>query len=477
MTYILSLINLIAASSLSILGTTLVTSAFMADLILILGELFMFESNPYIGIFAYLIFPGLAVLGLLLIPAGIYLKARKYKNAGWPAAISIVLERKRVNRMHVLQMVFGLTMMNLVIFGILGYRGFHYTESKEFCGMLCHKVMLPEYTTYRRSPHSEISCVECHIGAGAGWFVKSKLSGTRQVLAVTFDSFSRPIKTPIHNLRPAREVCEVCHRPEIFHGNLFKVLQHFEPDETNTRTYTILNMRVGSGGEHGREANGIHWHVSKQQQIRYYATDPKRENIVWVEITNLVGSRRIWRRPDGEADRKEIDPESLRLMDCVDCHNRPTHIFLSPSAALDEWMAQGFIDPSIPWIRKVSEEVLTRKYLSREEARQGIAKLPEIYQQGFPDKWVKYQEKVKSAVPILQEIHRLFVHPEMKIEWNTYPSLLGHPTPQTAGCFRCHDGVLRDEQGIPITTKCESCHYVLANKELDPAILKILEDR
>lgn len=474
---LLSFFNLISLSKLSLLGTTMVTTAILADVILIVGELFIFESNPYMGIFAYLLFPSLAVAGLLLIPFGIYWRLKSSGLAGRPDGIRRLIESRRVNRMYVVQIVFGLTMLNLVIFGVLGYRGFHYTESREFCGELCHTVMHPELTAYKRSPHSEISCVECHIGAGADWFVKSKLSGTRQLFAVTFDTFSRPIQTPIHNLRPAREVCEVCHRPEIFHGNRMKVIQHFEPDEKNTRTYTVLNLRIGSGGEHGRKAHGIHWHVSKKHQIRYYATDRRREKVVWVEMTNEDGTRRVWTRPGTEIDEEQLNEHELRLMDCVDCHNRPTHIFLPPDNALDEWMAEGHIDPSIPWIRKLSEEVITQSYASDEEANAGIASLANMYQERYPEVWSTYKERIEATIPVLQEIHDLFVYPEMNIEWNTYPSLIGHPTPYTSACFRCHDGVLRDSEGQPITLECEPCHFVLANKEVDPVIMKMLESR
>src|SRR4029079_17698022 len=123
-------------------------------------------------------------------------------------------------------------------------------------------------------------CVDCHIGPGAGWFAKSKLSGTWQVAAVTFDLSPRPIPTPVHNLRPARETCEQCHWPAKFEGDRLKVKEAFDDDEANTPSKTVLLMRVG--GRQGSASRVIHWPVDPGVQIRYLS-DAKRETIYEVE--------------------------------------------------------------------------------------------------------------------------------------------------------------------------------------------------
>lgn len=466
---------MIAVSRIALLGAALTTSAFLAEVLLIGGEIFFFESHPYIGIVTYVLLPGMLVLGLLMIPAGILLRLRSADGGFSLGAIERLAETRGISLGHTGQVVMSLSLVNLVVFAFIGYRGFHYTESTAFCGQLCHEVMHPEFETYSRSPHSEIACVECHIGPGAEWFVKSKLSGARQLWAVVANTYSRPIETPVHNLRPARDVCEVCHRPEIFHGNLVKVIQHFEPDERNSRTYSVLNMRVGGGDEQGRGAHGIHWHVSKKHEVRYYATDRKRENIVWVEQVDEHGERRVWTTP--EAPATPPDDAHVRVMDCVDCHNRPTHIYLAPEEAIDKWMMTDRIDPDIPWIRKLGHEVLTKTYETTEEAMAGIATLPELYRARYPGHWEEHESRVRETVVALQDIHRSYVFPDMNIEWNTYSSLIGHATPHTRACFRCHNGVLRDTAGEPITLDCNSCHYVLANREAEPRILDRLETR
>ena len=465
-----SFLRMIALSKIAVLGAGFTTTAFLAEAMLVIGELFFFESHPYIGIITYLLLPGLFVLGLLMILIGLVWRVRRARKHLTLADIDQMAVARKISIAHAGQIILLLSMINLVVFALVGYRGFHYTESVAFCGQTCHEVMHPEFETYARSPHAKIRCVECHIGPGAGWFVKSKLSGARQLIAVMADTYSRPIETPVHNLRPARDTCEVCHRPDIFHGNLVRVLEHFEPDEQNTRTYTVLNMRVGGGDGDARTPHGIHWHVSRDHEVRYYATDRKRENIVWVEQRSVRdGTRRVWTNPDDPSEPPA--GAEIRSMDCVDCHNRPTHIYLPPEEALDEWMATDRIDAGIPWIRKIAFEVLTRRYETTEAAMDAIAQMPDLYRERYPGAWAEHEQAVRATVPEVQAIHRAYVFPEMRIQWNTYSSLIGHATPHTQACFRCHNGILRDEAGAPITLDCNSCHFILANREANPRIL------
>ncbi len=472
-------LDVLSTSKLALFGAVLVTTAVGADAMLIVGELLIFESNPYIGIVAYVLFPGMAATGLVLIPIGMLLVMRKSHRD--PVGKLI----RRVRRKHVFQLIFSLTLINLIIFAFVGYRSIHFMESATFCGLTCHQVMSPEYTVYQRSHHAEIACVECHVGPGVGWLIKSKLDGTRQLAGVILDNYSRPIETPIHNMRPAEHICGECHSKESYQGNRVKVIQRYEPDENNTRTFSVINLRLGdisnTDEAAGEEMRGIHWHASEDHEIRFWSLDRRREQVVRVELTDEHGQKRVWTRPDAEhlpADEgHQDDHQNMRVMDCVDCHNRPTHVFLAPDKALDDLLADGTIDPSIPWIRSIAYELITQTYESDEQAMEGIAQLPTLYRERFADASVLYAEQLARAVPVLQDLHKTYVYPEMRIQWNTYPSLIGHPTAHTSACFRCHDGVLVDAEGIGITNDCTSCHFVLAEDEQDPMILKLLEAR
>jgi hypothetical protein len=476
MQYVRPFVRLIGISRVAVAGASLVTAAFVGDVLLILGEMFVHLSNPYIGIVAYMTLPALMLLGLLMIPVGIWLRVHRMKHPFSLRFINRLVKRGVVRRPgHIALVIFALTGVNLVAFAALGYRGYHYMDSTEFCGEVCHEVMIPEYTAYERSPHSKVECVACHIGPGAEWFVKAKISGARQVLAVIFNTYEKPIKTPIENLRPARETCAVCHRPELFHGNLIRVFEHFATDRDNTRSSTVLNMRVGGGGEFGRVASGIHWHVAQANELRFYAEDYKRENIVYVEKTRPDGSTRVWTRPDDGFDPSEMPEDSLRSMDCVDCHNRPTHIYLPQVAAIEQRMSLGELDVSLPWIREIAEEVLSVRYETSEQAMEGIEReTMRLYRERHPEVYDAERARIHDAIAVLKDIDRQQVFPQMKIYWNTYPSLIGHADKVSKRCFRCHDGEMRDQDGKRITIECDSCHYVLARDSQDPQVMNVL---
>ena len=462
---------LLVRSKIATLGAVLTTSGFAAEAIMLGMSLALPTSNPYLGIFAFFVFPGLAAAGLVLIPVGLWRAAREAGQGRITLAglrrVAEVADPIALRRIFVLVLL--LSSVNLVIFGVAGYRGYHYMDSTEFCGQVCHQVMEPELMTYRRSPHSEVPCVDCHIGQGADWFVKAKLSGTRQVLAVLADSFPRPIPTPVENLRPARDTCERCHRPQMFHGNLMRVIERFDEDENNTLRYTVLNLRVGGGRELGRPAEGIHWHVDRSMKLSYVATDRKRQHVVRVEVEDAAGKKTVWRR-QGEAS----DGGIVRSMDCVDCHNRPTHIYLQPAIALDERLSVGAIDRTIPWIKKEALAVLAVDYPDTKSAVRGIGSLADRYRQSYPEIWNERREQIERAVEALIETWKTFVHPNMNIRWGTYKSELTHRG-DTEGCYRCHNDQLVTAEGKPIGNECEMCHYVLAVDQIDPELFRYLK--
>jgi len=486
-------LEVLSTSKLSILGAVIVTTAVGCDVMLILGELFIFESNPYIGIVAYVLFPGMAATGLVLIPIGMFLVTRKSHRD----PVGKIIRRARSK--HVFQFILTLTLINFVIFAFVGYRSVHFMESAEFCGVTCHQVMSPEYTVYQQSHHSGVACVECHVGPGVGWLIKSKLDGTRQLAGVVLNNYSKPIQTPVHNLRPAEHICGECHSKESYLGHRVKISAYYESDEQNTRSFSIVNLRLGEPSHDGEGMNGIHWHNNEDHEIRFWSSDHKRENVVRVELVQKDGQTKVWTRQESESEPhgdeddsgagsgsgvhsevlSEVADDHLveRVMDCIDCHNRPAHVFLPPDRALNDLLSDGSISFDIPWIRSLAYEVLTKEYETDEEAMAGIAKLPELYRERHAESWDAHADEFDEIVTILQGLHELYIYPEMKIKWNTYPSRIGHPTAHTSACFRCHGGLLVDVEGKQITNDCSACHYVLAEDEKDPMILRMLEDQ
>jgi mono/diheme cytochrome c family protein len=468
-------INGIARSKLSLVGATMTTASFPILLIGILLELFGVVHNQYFGFVLYMFVAPAFILGLVLIFLGLFFFKGKedvgvFTHEYLSEKISVPENFVKVRKLIFLAT--SLTFVNVFVIILVAYTGYHYTESNEFCGKLCHSVMEPEFATYSNSPHSRVKCVECHIGPGAQWFAKSKLSGTRQLVAVVAKTYSTPIETPVHGLRPARDTCEACHRPELFHGDKLYIIDKFLSDEKNTHVQTVLLLKVGSGGYLGAEAHGIHWHVARDNQITYTHSDWEREEINQVMLTKLDGTQVVFDQHDGNVP--EGEQVYTREMDCIDCHNRPTHIYKSPEEALDEKLLLGAIPRELPFIRKIGYEMITRDYASHEEAKNNIAtELRGWYR-------LKYGDIVNNNMPLLdkaiagvQAAYLENVWPSMKIGWDTYKSMRGHK--DDSGCFRCHDDEHETSSGETISMDCEACHIILAEDEKNPEILKTIQ--
>jgi hypothetical protein len=462
---------------LGLAGAALTSASAVLFLILYGIELVGPEGRgPYRGIVTFLIIPGFFVLGLLLIPFGLWRERRrerlaKERGEAVPGFPVIDLNRSSTRKAALIFVV--LSAVNLVILSVGTYKGLEVMDSTAFCGAACHTVMEPEYTTYHRSAHARVKCVECHIGAGAGWFVKSKLSGSWQVVSVAFNLYPRPIPAPVHNLRPARETCEECHWPNKFVGDRFKVNTHFSEDEQNTEVKTVLVLKVG-GRQAGRSL-GIHWHVDPDHTVRYRA-DENRETIFEVEMIDQDGATTRWRGP--EADSGEAAAASWRTMDCVDCHNRPSHVYRMPAAELDAALLDERIDASLPFIRREGLEALETEYPSQEAARDGIAAaITQFYADSFPEVAAARAEAVAAAGEELGNIWSWNVFPSMNITWGTYRNHIGHPDMSSeTGCFRCHGGEHVTEDGDMISMDCATCHSLLAQEEEDPEVLRTLLD-
>ncbi|MGA7293270.1 MAG: NapC/NirT family cytochrome c, partial [Terriglobales bacterium] len=340
--------------------------------------------HPYVGLLVYLILPGVFVFGLLLIPIGVWFRRRSLRASGeLPATFPAIDLGLPVVR-RTLEYVAVATMLNLLIVGTASYRGVEYMDSTTFCGKTCHTVMDPEYTAYQNSPHSRVACVECHIGPGAGWFVRSKLSGLRQVFAVTFHTYSRPIPSPVKYLRPARETCEQCHWPQRFTGDKFLVNTSYKDDEKNTPQTDVLLLKVG--GRTWQGSVGIHGHhLADNARIRYVSIDAERQVIPVVDYTDDQSKTTEFVSSDIKATKEQLDKGEHRVMDCVDCHNRPTHAFDLPENAVDKQMSLGRISPELPYIKKEAVEVLKVDYPARDVAETRIKEaLNDFYRTSYP---------------------------------------------------------------------------------------------
>jgi hypothetical protein len=464
---------LLTRTKLGTLGAILVTTGFIVQVVLIAWHASSGHDNPYAGILVWNVVPGAIATGLVLIPLGIWWRARKLGQGR--VSLGVLKQLAGTPNMDAIKrtglIVGGLTLINLLFFMTVGYEGYHYMDSAEFCGQVCHQVMEPEYVAYQRSAHSGVECVKCHIGPGAGWFVKSKLSGAWQVIAVLTDAYPRPIETPVKALRPAPQTCHQCHNPAVFKGNRIKTLKRYDVDEANTLHYTILNMRIGGGEDIGHPSQGIHWHVTGGMTLTYEAADERWEDVTAISVEHPDGTTQRWHRRDLEGTDVHVEVE--RVMDCVDCHNRTAHHMMSAAEALDERLAVGAIDPTIPWIKREGLALLEADYPTRDEAMLAFAGLEDRYRDEHPEAWSAHGPALEQAIDVLGETWAAFVYPRMNITWDTYESRLTH-SGDRGGCFRCHNDEMVDEQGEQVNSKCEICHYVLAEDDPSPDVFRCL---
>jgi nitrate/TMAO reductase-like tetraheme cytochrome c subunit len=455
----------LANNPISLIGVVLTTTGGVAWLFLLPAYLGG-QEHPYLDLLTVLALPAVFFLGLLLIPLGIRIREKRERRTGaYPSFFPPVSWKSQAFRRLVI-FAGAATFANIIIGAHLSYSAAEYMNSTSFCGESCH-VMKPEFEAYKTSTHSQVDCVECHIGPGAGSYVAAKLNGVNQLVGMLTGGYSRPIPAPVHNLADGNVLCGRCHAAQTFAGDRLKVIGKFSEDEANTPAYTVLLMRIGGGSE----GIGIHGaHLAPGVKIEY-RSDPARSEIPWVRRTDASG-KIVEYVTEEWAAAQQADYE-LRAMDCTDCHNRPAHPFDLPSRAVDRALSAAQIDRSLPNLKQKALEILTAEYASSEEAAASIpAKLSAFYESELPDVAAEKKAQIEQAGEVLSRIFARNVSPEMNISWGAYPNHIGHES--FPGCFRCHDDTHSTPEGETISQDCGSCHEMVALEEEQPEVLNLL---
>ncbi|WP_340113973.1 NapC/NirT family cytochrome c [Maribellus mangrovi] len=426
-------------------------------------------GGQYIGLFIYMVLPAFMIVGLLLIPIGMRINRKKARLAekegrqlNWP-----VLDFNNQATRNASTIFIVGTIFLLIISSVGSYEAFHLTESVEFCGKLCHEVMEPEYTTYHGSSHERVACVECHVGSGASWYVKSKLSGLYQVYSVIANKYPQPIPTPIANLRPARETCEECHWPEKFYDNKMRVKHSFLTDEENTEHIIHLQVKTSTKETPQGIVKGIHQHISPDVKIEYKALDDKRQIIPWVKYTNTkTGEEYVYTDGDNMVSEAKLDSLETRVMDCLDCHNRPSHNYNAPQNFIDQAMAQGKISTDLPAIKLAAMMALYQDYPDKDSAMFAIkTQVNEWFEGSYPEVFETKQPEIEQAIAAIQEGYSNNIFPYMKASWKAYPNNIGHM--ESDGCYRCHNDRHATEDSRVISKDCKLCHNIIAQGTAD----------
>jgi hypothetical protein len=432
-------------------GGVLAVAALFSFALLVWIDFTQGDKNPYLGIFTYLVAPGFLIAGLALVFFGAWAQRRwAQKHAGvtsdkWRLDFSNAAQRRAL-------VLFGSGAIGFVMLSAFGsYQTYHYSESVQFCGEVCHRAMNPEFVTYQRGAHARVDCVDCHIGSGAQWFIKAKINGTHQLISYTLNNYNRPIATPIKNLRPAQDICEKCHWPEKFHGSIDVNFDHTLTDKANTPFSVRLLLQVNTTRP-GSPAGGIHWHVNRNEKVEYYASDEKRQTIPWMRVTNLTdGTTRIYRTV---AFKTEPPATEIRTMDCMDCHNRPAHVFPTANDAVEKSFATGALSLNLPSLKREAVKAMLQKEIVT--AEDAPAKIADYLSKKYAD-----APELAATIAEVQRIYATTIFPERKADWRVYPNNIGHK--DWPGCFRCHDDKHQTAQGQTVrASDCNACHIILA---------------
>ena len=253
-------------------------------------------------------------------------------------------------------------------------------ESPSFCGQTCHTPMHPQFTAWQDAPHSQVACVQCHIGEGGRAFVRYKLNGLRQLFHVVTGNYPRPIPG-VADLRPAVEVCGNCHWPGKGFGDVVRVKREYTDDETNTETATILQLFLGGPGAPATGGRAIHWHADPRVRIEFIYTDGERQTIKFVRVTRM---RRVASASTPPRGRR---PNS------------------SPRAPCARWTASTAITSR----RIASHRGRSRRWMRRSRRAGSTAGLPFVRREGVRLMKASHQTADDAARTIDEELRKYVV--------------------------------------------------------------------
>jgi nitrate/TMAO reductase-like tetraheme cytochrome c subunit len=445
----------------SLAGMVVAVTSLLSIVFLFVLELTGTSNQPYLGILIWILLPGVMVFGLFVVFAGMLVERRRRRKLT-PEQIAAypILDLNDARRRRIFFAFLVCSFMFLFLSAFGSYQAFEYSESVEFCGQVCHTVMKPEFVAYKAAPHSQIRCVECHVGEGTEGYVRAKLGGVRQLYRVLTNSYDTPIKTPVHTMRPATETCGKCHWSEKFYGDQLKVFNHYGFDEKSTLNQTRLLVKVGGGNPKTGQASGIHWHMNLGNEITFASSDDRRQVIPWVRMKDADGNVTEFTAKSANFSGDQLEKMEKRRMDCIDCHNRPTHVYLSPNKAVDGALDARKLDISLPFVKMKAVEALSAQYGSTDEAVGAIAaNFDGFYKTNYPDIYAVKKASIDASVAELQRLYQTYFFPEMKTDWSSQLNNIGHFNAQ--GCFRCHDGQHTSPEGRVIRNDCSICHTTL----------------
>ncbi len=338
----------------------------------------------------------------------------------------------------------------LALLGAGGIVAWEYSNSNEFCANMCHSVHPEETRAHRTSAHARVDCVECHMGRISTLHMMALKPTHAKELWGMIVGYERPLTS--HTLRPSRDNCEGCHWPSVEHHDSIAIKKRYDSDEKSTETSYRLVLHTGMGTIRESNARGIHWHIDNE--VEFIATDPQRREIPWVRVKSADGRVSTYVDTASKLTEAELRKFEPRRMECFDCHNAVGHPFRNPEDLVDEAIATGRIDRSLPKAKARALALIEQAQKLTGPHKEMGAKLEKLIAEAAPKGEPTEAEKKFRAAMKQILVDSSFSHPGLS--WASFPNHGGHK--DFPGCFRCHDGKHLNEKGEAIRLQCTLCH-------------------
>ena len=462
-----------------LLGLLIFVVGFGASCVALVIDVLEEEQRAYQGLLTFILYPGVMFLGLLVVSTGLILERRRTRaltvaHREWTPALDV--KKRRHQWMLFAMVAFGASFVMASVVG--AYRAYEFTESEEFCGSLCHTPMEPQYVAHQNSSHASIHCTQCHVGPGVRGYMNAKISGLRQLYQMVGASYPAPIFAPRAKLPAVSHMCESCHSDQQFRGKRFASRMRFGYDLENSRRYLQILFNVGGGDSPQRAGEGIHWHMSIKNSVWFRSTDDRQQDIPWIKLERPDGTVVVYKDRESKLTDEELSRLPEAQMNCLDCHSRPAHHFLTPAVAVDAALDSGKIRPSLPFIKKVAVKALVRNKNpdeTKEEAVENIrTEIESYYREHFQGTVLERKETLESAITTVQDMYRANTFPAMKLDGFTHPDNIGHRN--FPGCFRCHSGRHVTSDGQVLSNECSLCHGFFEKRRDSESLIAIPVD-
>ncbi len=273
-------------------------------------------------------------------------------------------------------------------------------------------------------------------------------------------------------------VRERCHWPDRRLGETLDSRVRYGYDAKNSKRQLKMMLHLGKGDQSRLLGPNIHWHATEEGELSFLAIDDHKQEIVSVSGRNMDGEMMVYDLY--EDDKRKYSDAKLEQfpsfdMQCLDCHNRPAHQFLTPDEAVDRAFEELKLEQSVPFIKKISIKLLATEYATSEEAHEAIRDgIMEFYTDNFEGSVLDREEDLENSIEQIQAIFDRNVFPEMNVNWTTYPNNIGHRT--SPGCFRCHSGDLKASDGTVLSHECDLCHVFFEKDRLSESLLETPAD-